>query len=116
MEQEQSAHGHNFTFGEFLYNLEKRGKGDKAKEYEQKFMETLSPLLTVMTKQQIFDKPFKTVCDAVTLLNTMPLFSHKEAWLLPQNLKQGQTRQNSDFRYGTWYLKKMGEWPLKQEP
>ena len=113
MEPEQLEHGRKFTLRDFLTALREKGRSEQADQFNDKFSSLYCPPLT---HDQLLDQSFNELCEATELINTTPLFSIKNPSVFPKLLKSGQTREGSDFRFGRWYLKKVGKWPLKSEP
>ena len=94
MEPEPSEHGHNFSLRDFLHALRKRGRDEAADKYESKFLSVYCPPLK---RETVLRLPFNDLCSATSLLQKL--------FVSPSH---DQTRVGSNFRYGTWYLNKMG--------
>ena len=101
MEPEPSEHGLKLTFRQFLQALRTRGRTVEADRYEHDFLEIHCPPLS---RDHVLDLSFSDLCKATSLLRQKLSISNFN----------GQTREGSNFRYGTYYLKKMGRWPQSQ--
>ena len=109
MEPEPSEHGRKLTLSGFLHALRSRGRDADADKYEHRFVTLLCPPLS---REHVLGLAFEDLCAATSLLKQTTLFSQEASGL---SVQSGQTVLGSDFRYGTWYLKKMGR-SLKRAP
>ena len=105
MEQEQSTFGHKQIVSEprkirlidFLTALRKRGKQEKADEYEQQFMKLYSPAIP---KIELLEKPLDVLCATAEILIMMKSFSVEDPTFHSK-------KTAIHFYYGTYWQEEM---------